>query len=60
MLVEKLPPTAELAEREQVINAFDYINRLLLGTPHARSVSKVCALELAPAIHAARLGTEER
>jgi hypothetical protein len=31
--IEKLPVTAELAEREQVINAFDYIDRLLLGAP---------------------------
>jgi aminopeptidase N len=30
-LVEKLPPTPELAERDQVINTFDYINRLLVG-----------------------------
>ena len=28
-LVEKLPSLSELAEREQIINTFDYINRLL-------------------------------
>ncbi len=30
-LVEKLPSLSELAEREQIINTFDYINRLLIG-----------------------------
>jgi aminopeptidase N len=44
-LVSKLPPGNELAEREQIINVFDYINRLLVGNPargkfqtYARSV----------------------
>ena len=32
-LIEKLPAGIELAERDQIINAFDYINRLLLGNP---------------------------
>jgi aminopeptidase N len=32
-VVEKLPPAVELAEREQIINTFDYINRLLVGDP---------------------------
>ena len=31
-LIEKLPAGVELAEREQIINAFDYINRLLIGS----------------------------
>jgi aminopeptidase N len=30
-LVERLPVGNELAERDQIINAFDYINRLLTG-----------------------------
>jgi aminopeptidase N len=30
-LIEKLPGGVELAEREQIINTFDYINRLLVG-----------------------------
>ncbi len=44
-LVAKLPAGNELAEREQIINVFDYINRLLIGNParekfqtYARSV----------------------
>jgi aminopeptidase N len=32
-LIERLPPGVELAEREQIINAFDYIDRLLGGNP---------------------------
>jgi aminopeptidase N len=32
-LIERLPPGVELAEREQIINAFDYIDRLLSGNP---------------------------
>ncbi|HET9418466.1 MAG TPA: M1 family metallopeptidase [Chthoniobacterales bacterium] len=32
-LVGKLPANIELAEREQIINTFDYINRLLIGDP---------------------------
>jgi aminopeptidase N len=32
-LIEKLPGDVELAERDQIINALDYINRLLLGNP---------------------------
>jgi aminopeptidase N len=32
-LIERLPAGVELAEREQIINAFDYINRLLIGNP---------------------------
>src|SRR5438105_6532287 len=32
-LIGKLPRSHELAERDQIVNAFDYINRLLLGDP---------------------------
>ena len=32
-LVEKLPSSTELAEREQIINVLDFINRLLIGSP---------------------------
>jgi aminopeptidase N len=44
-LVEKLPASADLAEREQIINVLDFINGLLRGSPdhekfqdYARSV----------------------
>ncbi|MGI9088398.1 MAG: M1 family metallopeptidase [Chthoniobacterales bacterium] len=39
-LVEKLPSRTELAEREQVINAFDFIDGLLLGNPQRASFQK--------------------
>src|SRR4029453_6500239 len=32
-LVEKLPASTEIAEREQIINVLDFINRLLIGRP---------------------------
>ncbi len=32
-LVEKLPASTELAEREQIIHVLDFINRLLSGSP---------------------------
>src|SRR5438876_400755 len=32
-LVDKLPSSTELAEREQLINVLDFINRLLIGRP---------------------------
>jgi aminopeptidase N len=32
-LVEKLPSSIDLAEREQIINVLDFINRLLIGRP---------------------------
>src|SRR5207237_10660226 len=32
-LVAKLPRGHELAERDQIVNTFDYINRLLIGDP---------------------------
>ncbi len=46
--IEKLPPGAELAEREQVINAFDYIDRLLLGTPTRDLFRKYALANLRP------------
>ena len=32
-LIDKLPRGHELAERDQIVNVFDYINRLLVGDP---------------------------
>jgi aminopeptidase N len=32
-LISKLPRGRELAERDQIVNTFDYINRLLIGDP---------------------------
>ncbi len=38
-LVEKLPASTDLAEREQIINVLEFINRLLIGSPQRRKVS---------------------
>src|SRR6266702_1483722 len=47
-LVDKLPSSTELAEREQIINVLDVINRLLIGRPerekfqaYARSILRL-------------------
>jgi aminopeptidase N len=47
-LVEKLPASTDLAEREQIIEVTDFINRLLIGSPqrekfqrYARSLLRV-------------------
>jgi aminopeptidase N len=52
-LIDKLPPGHELAERDQIVNSFDYINRLLLGDPvrekfqaYARSILRPAFNEL--------------
>jgi aminopeptidase N len=47
-LIEKLPPTAELAEREQIMNAFDYINRLIAGGDKRASFQRYARSILRP------------
>jgi aminopeptidase N len=42
-LVSKLPEKPELAERDQIIGVFDYINRLLIGAP-AREKFQIYAI----------------
>src|SRR5436190_22294906 len=37
-LVDKLPSSTELAEREQILNVLDFINRLLVGRPEREKV----------------------
>ena len=39
-LVEKLPSKDELAEREQIMHVFDFINRLLAGQPQREQFQK--------------------
>ena len=39
-LVEKLPTKAELAEREQIMHVFNFINRLLAGQPQREQFQK--------------------
>ena len=47
-LVEKLPDKTELAEREQVMHAFDFINRLLAGQPQRDQFQKYARSILRP------------
>jgi aminopeptidase N len=47
-LVEKLPTKTELAEREQIINVFDFINRLFAGEPKREEFQKYARSILRP------------
>jgi aminopeptidase N len=47
-LVEKLPTKTELAEREQVMHVFDFINRLLAGQPPREQFHKYARSVLRP------------
>ena len=47
-LVEKLPAKDELAEREQIMHVFDFINRLLAGQPQRESFQKYARSILRP------------
>ncbi len=39
-LIEKLPTKGELAEREQIMHVFDFLNRLLAGEPRREQFQK--------------------
>ena len=47
-LVEKLSPSTQLAEREQIITAFDFINRLLIGSPEQEKFQRYARSILRP------------
>ncbi len=47
-LVEKLPTKTELAEREQILHVFDFINRLLAGEPRRTEFQKYARSILRP------------
>jgi aminopeptidase N len=51
-LVEKLPPSTELAEREQIIHVLDFINRLLSGSPEREKFQRYARLLLRPTFDA--------
>jgi aminopeptidase N len=57
-LVEKLPASTELAEREQLINVLDYINRLLIGSPERKKFQRYARTLLRPTFEA--LGWEPK
>jgi aminopeptidase N len=47
-LVEKLPASTELAEREQIINVLDFVNRLLVGSPEREKFQRYARSLLRP------------
>ncbi len=47
-LVEKLPPSTELAEREQIIHVLDFINRLLIGSSEQEKFQRYARSLLRP------------
>ena len=51
-LVEKLPASTELAEREQIVNVFDFINRLLIGHPEREKFQRYARSLLRPSFDA--------
>jgi aminopeptidase N len=57
-LVEKLPASTDLAEREQLINVLDHINRLLIGSPERQKFQRYARSLLRPTFEA--LGWEPK
>ena len=57
-LVDKLPSSTELAEREQIINVLDFINRLLIGRPEREKFQAYARSILRPTFDA--LGWEAK
>ena len=57
-LVEKLPPSADLAEREQIIEVLEFMNRLLFGSPHCKKFQQYARSLLRPTF--AKLGWEPK
>jgi aminopeptidase N len=57
-LVEKLPGATELAEREQIINVFDFVNRLLVAHPAREKFQRYARSILRPSFDA--LGWEAK
>jgi len=47
-LVEKLPASTDLAEREQIINVLDFVNRLLVGDPEREKFQRYARSLLRP------------
>ena len=57
-LVEKLPRSTDLAEREQIINTFDFVNRLLAGGSEREPFQRYARSILRPTFEA--LGWEPK
>ncbi len=57
-LVEKLPPSADLAERDQIIEVLEFMNRLLFGSPQCKKFQQYARSLLRPTF--AKLGWEPK
>jgi len=57
-LIEKLPPSTDLAEREQIINVLDFMNGLLVGSSEREKFQRYARSLLRPTF--ATLGWEPR
>lgn len=57
-LIEKLPASIDLAEREQIIDVVEFINRLLIGSPEREGFQKYARSLLHPTF--ATLGWEPK
>jgi aminopeptidase N len=57
-LVEKLPPSTDLAEREQIIEVLEFMNRLLVGSPQYKKFQQYARSLLRPTF--AKLGWEPK
>src|SRR5437773_3252668 len=58
-LVEKLPASTELAERDQIINVLDFINRLLVGSPEREKFQRYARSLLRPTFETLSWGPKE-
>ena len=58
-LVEKLPASTELAEREQIINVLDFINRLLVGSREREKFQRYARSLLRPTFETLSWGPKE-
>src|SRR5436305_5256250 len=58
-LGEKLPASTELAEREQIINVLDFINRLLIGSPEREKFQRYARSLLRPTFETLSWGPKE-
>jgi aminopeptidase N len=57
-LVEKLPPSADLAEREQIIDVLEFMHRLLISSPQCKKFQQYARSLLRPTF--AKLGWEPK
>ena len=57
-LIKKLPTPTELAERDQIINAFDSLNQLIVGNPDREKIQQFLRSVLRPTFDA--LGWEPK